>query len=100
MNLHYTIYLAVNVNGFTDTAIDAVPATDMVATFCHGKRFQPDLEAVAACLPPSYRKAFDASKMQGGDRPLGQDGIFWELYDCAGKWLNTVNAEPRYDHDD
>jgi len=96
--LTYRVYLARDVRGFRECYADTEPAQGLHCHFDRGKRVQPNTEAIRACLPHYYRKAFDKACTTIWWRNVGlgyvkDDGVFWELYDAKGKWLNTVFAE-------
>ncbi len=74
----YNLRLAAKKNGMTEGEIGSVLE--------NGKPV-PDSEAIAGCLPPNYRIAWQKAKRCTGE---GIIAFYWTLYDRRDKYLNTV----------
>lgn len=52
----------------------------------------PDRDAIEACLPASYRKAWKRCKTVSRFAGKGDNVFYYTLRDSRGKYLNTVYA--------
>ena len=92
----FALHLSTHKDGMSKGSVKAVPAPGAVGHLCKVKEtlVQPDREAVRACLPHYYRKAFDR---QGGHFwyvKHGEGAPHLTLRDSKGKWLNVLYAIP------
>ncbi len=58
----------------------------------NGEMVVPDRDAIRACLPACYRKAWDRNAAMS--QISGQEGFHFTLRDSRMKYINTVYAVP------
>lgn len=86
----YTLRLSRPVKGLAKGPVGTIPAVGMLAD-ADGRTPCPD--AIAACLPASYRKMWARHRGQIARYSTGED-FHWTLRDSKGRVCNTLYATP------
>lgn len=89
----YALHLSRHVKGMVKGPVRTQPPAGALFDIApSGDMVVPCKDAVRACLPACYRKAFDRA---GLSQISGQSGFHWTLRDVRGRYINTVYAIPR-----